>query len=58
MEGEICCTQKNIGHHSKPAHINISVGGVAKYATNKNEAIKLLEFLASPKEVKDLLPYL
>ena len=32
-----------------PAHINISAGGVAKYAKNKAEAIKLLEFLASPK---------
>lgn len=32
-----------------PAHLNISAGGVAKYATNKNEAIKLLEYLASPK---------
>ena len=36
-----------------PAHVNISAGGVAKYATNKAEAIKLLEFLASPEEVKD-----
>ena len=32
-----------------PAHVNISAGGVAKYATNKGEAIKLLEFLASPE---------
>ena len=32
-----------------PAHVNISAGGVAKYATNKTEAIKLLEFLASPE---------
>ena len=32
-----------------PAHINISAGGVAKYAKNKSEAIKLLEFLASPQ---------
>ena len=32
-----------------PAHVNISAGGLAKYATNKNEAIKLLEYLASPK---------
>ena len=31
-----------------PAHVNISAGGVAKYATNKSEAIQLLEFLASP----------
>ena len=31
-----------------PAHVNISAGGVAKYATNKAEAIKLLEYLASP----------
>jgi len=32
-----------------PAHVNISAGGVAKYAKNKNEAIQLLEFLASPE---------
>ncbi|MCR8545182.1 MAG: extracellular solute-binding protein [Prochlorococcus marinus CUG1432] len=37
-----------------PAHLNISAGGVAKYATNKNAAIKLLEYLASPKGSKGL----
>ena len=37
-----------------PAHINISAGGVAKYATNKAEAIKLLEFLASPNGSRGL----
>jgi iron(III) transport system substrate-binding protein len=37
-----------------PADVNISAGGVAKYATNKNEAIKLLEFLASPEGSKGL----
>ena len=37
-----------------PAHVNISAGGVAKYATNKAEAIELLEFLASPKGSKGL----
>ena len=37
-----------------PAHVNISAGGVAKYATNKVEAIKLLEFLASPEGSKGL----
>ncbi len=37
-----------------PAHVNISAGGVAKYATNKAEAIKLLEFLASPNGSKGL----
>jgi iron(III) transport system substrate-binding protein len=37
-----------------PAHVNISAGGVAKYATNKAEAIKLLEFLASPRGSKGL----
>ena len=37
-----------------PAHVNISAGGVAKYSTNKNEAIKLLEYLASPKGSKGL----
>ena len=37
-----------------PAHVNISAGGIAKYATNKNEAVKLLEFLASPEGSKGL----
>jgi len=37
-----------------PAHVNISAGGVAKYATNKAEAIKLLEYLASPAGSKGL----
>jgi len=32
----------------KPAHVNVSAGGIAKYAKNKQEAIKLLEYLASP----------
>ena len=38
----------------KPAHVNISAGGVAKYAKNKAEAIELLEFLASPEGSKGL----
>ena len=37
-----------------PAHVIISAGCVAKFATNKNEAIKLLEYLASPKGSKGL----
>ncbi len=37
-----------------PAHVNISAGGLAKYATNKSEAVKLLEFLASPEGSKGL----
>ena len=37
-----------------PAHINISAGGLAKYASNKSEAVQLLEFLASPKGSKGL----
>ncbi|MBO8204887.1 extracellular solute-binding protein [Prochlorococcus marinus] len=37
-----------------PAHVNISAGGVAKYAKNKYEAIALLEFLASPEGSKGL----
>jgi len=37
-----------------PAHVNISAGGLAKYAANKPEAIQLLEFLASPKGSKGL----
>jgi len=31
------------------AHINISGAGVAKYSKNKENAVKLLEFLVSPK---------
>ena len=37
-----------------PAHVNISAGGVAKYAINKKEAVQLLEFLASPEGSKGL----
>ena len=37
-----------------PAHVNISAGGISKYATNKSEAVKLLEFLASPEGSKGL----
>tara|TARA_Y100001968_G_C19421554_1_gene752021 strand:+ start:1233 stop:2261 length:1029 start_codon:yes stop_codon:yes gene_type:complete len=37
-----------------PAHVNISAGGLAKYAKNKEEAITLLEYLASPKGSKGL----
>ena len=37
-----------------PAHVNISAGGVAKYASNKEEAVKLLEFLASPRGSKGI----
>ena len=37
-----------------PAHVNISAGGVAKYSKNKSEAIKLLEFLASPEGSKGI----
>ena len=37
-----------------PAHVNISAGGVAKYAKNKSEAITLLEYLASPTGSKGL----
>ena len=37
-----------------PAHVNISAGGVAKYANNKAEAVRLLEFLASPRGSKGL----
>jgi len=46
--------KKTIVLTPNPAHVNISAGGVAKYATNKNEAIKLLEYLASPKGSKGL----
>ena len=37
-----------------PAHVNISAGGVARYAKNKSEAIKLLEYLASPEGSKGI----
>ena len=37
-----------------PAHVNISAGGVAKYAQNKTEAVKLLEYLASPEGSKGI----
>ena len=46
--------EKDYSPYTYPAHVNISAGGVAKYATNKAEAIKLLEFLASPKGSKGL----
>ena len=36
----------NQGLEDRGAHINISGGGVAKYSKNRNEAIKLLEFLS------------
>ncbi len=37
-----------------PAHVNISAGGVAKFAKNKSEAVKLLEYLASESGSKGL----
>ncbi len=37
-----------------PAHVNVSAGGIARYAKNKEEAIKLLEYLASPDGSKGL----
>jgi len=37
-----------------PAHVNISAGGVAKYAKNTKEAIKFLEYLASPEGSKGI----
>tara|TARA_B100000989_G_scaffold221618_1_gene169335 strand:+ start:475 stop:1446 length:972 start_codon:yes stop_codon:yes gene_type:complete len=46
--------QRTIVITPTPAHVNISAGGVAKYATNKDEAIKLLEYLASPSGSKGL----
>ena len=46
--------KKTIVLTPNPAHVNISAGGVAKYATNKDKAIKLLEYLASPKGSKGL----
>ena len=46
--------KKTIVLTPNPAHVNISAGGVAKFASNKNEAVKLLEYLASPKGSKGL----
>jgi len=37
-----------------PAHVNVSAGGIAKYAENKEEAIQLLEYLASPNGSRGL----
>ena len=54
MEEEMLYMRKKQKSLPNPAHVNISAGGVAKYATNKNEAIQLLEFLASPEGSKGL----
>lgn len=40
------------GDNEQGTHINISGAGVTKYAKNKENAIKFLEFLASPKAQK------
>ncbi len=37
-----------------PAHVNVSAGGLAKYAKNKVEGITLLEYLASSKGSRGL----
>ena len=37
-----------------PAHVNVSAGGIARYAENKEEAIQLLEYLASPRGSRGL----
>ena len=37
-----------------PAHVNVSAGGIARYAENKEEAIQLLEYLASPNGSRGL----
>ena len=42
----------NQGLNDRGAHINISGGGVAKYSKNKDEAIKLLEFLSEETSQK------
>ena len=33
----------------KPAHVNISAAAVSRYSKNKKNAVKLIEFLASPQ---------
>jgi iron(III) transport system substrate-binding protein len=35
--------------NEKGTHVNISGAGVTKYSKNKENAVKLLEFLVSPK---------
>ncbi len=47
--GSMRLTFPNQGIGDRGAHINISGGGVAKFSKNKADAIKLLEFLSSPK---------
>ena len=37
-----------------PAHVNISAGGISKFAKNKAAAVNLLEYLASPSGSKGL----
>ena len=37
-----------------PAHVNVSAGGIAKYARNTKEAAELLEYLASPNGSRGL----
>ena len=54
MAGEMLFMQRTSVLTPNPAHVNISAGGVAKYATNKAEAVKLLEYLASPSGSKGL----
>lgn len=34
--------------HDRGTHVNVSGGGVTRYAPNKDNAVKFLEFLASP----------
>ena len=43
MAGEILSMRKTSVITPDPAHVNISAGGVAKYAKNKAKAIKLLD---------------
>ncbi len=38
----------------EPAHVNVSAGGIAKYAKNKKAAIRLLEYLASSEGSRGL----
>ena len=50
--GELSLIFPNQGLDDRGAHINISGGGVAKYSKNKDEAIKLLEFLSEETSQK------
>jgi iron(III) transport system substrate-binding protein len=50
--GIVFPNQQGQGPLGRGAHINVSGGGVAAYAPNKENAVKFLEFLISPEAQK------